>query len=602
MTAHLFPLALLGAVATALTGCCERDTVAARAVNIDAPGVPAESDDVNVPVPGAIVVDFRDGTSKSAFDAWEKDWAIDLEFNSVEGEESGITVATGVDEVDVVLERIRQNPEVEAAEPLYLYQRTFVPNDPDYPKQWNLKLIDAEAAWDRSRGKGVIVAVLDTGIAWEDSGEFVRVPDLKGARFAKGYDFVNDDEGAHDDHGHGTHVAGTVAQVTHNREGVAGVAFEATLMPVKVLDHFGRGTAADISDAIRWAADHGAKVLNLSLGGPLRSEVMARAVEYARKKGATVVCAAGNSGSGRVSYPAAYPGAVAVSAVGPSGRLAPYSSWGKEIAIAAPGGDKRERQENGVLQNTVDLSDFRRPVYSYFQGTSMAAPHVSGVVALLYAAGASGPDEVEKALFAGARPVEGQKGRSEQYGHGLLNAKGALAALGAGPLGVDWNPLLTSLAMLVVVLLTLRPRLRPGYLNVLLRPAFLIPLVLATVGLFFLRSSTVGGFGGEVLDALSLPIPDWQRIIFGRGRLANPLFYSALLPVALSLVAIKAKSLRPVIGGLSLGFAAFLAYAAWAKAPALAYLPFTFLAIPWLVTNALVCLVVTRAMLKREAA
>src|SRR5919106_1002449 len=195
MTAHLFPLALLGAVATALTGCCERDTVAARAVNIDAPGVPAESDDVNVPVPGAIVVDFRDGTSKSAF--------------------------------------------------------------------------DAEAAWDRSRGKGVIVAVLDTGIAWEDSGEFVRVPDLKGARFAKGYDFVNDDEGAHDDHGHGTHVAGTVAQVTHNREGVAGVAFEATLMPVKVLDHFGRGTAADISDAIRWAADHGAKVLNLSLGGPL---------------------------------------------------------------------------------------------------------------------------------------------------------------------------------------------------------------------------------------------------------------------------------------------------------------------------------------------
>src|SRR5918996_1543171 len=431
MTAHLFPLALLGAVATALTGCCERDTVAARAVNIDAPGVPAESDDVNVPVPGAIVVDFRDGTSKSAFDAWEKDWAIDLEFNSVEGEESGITVATGVDEVDAVLDRIRQNPQVEAAEPLYLYERTFVPNDPDYPKQWNLKLIDAEAAWDRSRGKGVIVAVLDTGIAWGDSGEFVRVPDLKGARFAKGYDFVHDDEGAHDDHGHGTHVAGTVAQVTHNREGVAGVAFEATLMPVKVLDHFGRGTAADISDAIRWAADHGAKVLNLSLGGPLRSEVMARAVEYARKKGATVVCAAGNSGSGRVSYPAAYPGAVAVSAVGPSGRLAPYSSWGKEIAIAAPGGDKRERQENGVLQNTVALTDFRRPVYSYFQGTSMAAPHVSGVVALLYAAGASGPDEVEKALFAGARPVEGQKGRSEQYGHGLLNAKGALAALAA---------------------------------------------------------------------------------------------------------------------------------------------------------------------------
>ena len=601
MTAHVFRLALVGAVVTS-SACCERESRAALAVNVPGRELAAAGEDGPWLAEGALVVDFRDGTTKEQFDAWEKDWGIDLEFNSVEGEESGITLATGVDGVDEVLARIRQHPEVEAAEPLYIYERSFVPNDPDYPKQWNLKLIDAEAAWDRSRGKGVIVAVLDTGIAWEDSGEFVRVPDLKGARFAKGYDFVNDDEGAHDDHGHGTHVAGTIAQVTHNREGVAGVAFEATLMPVKVLDHFGRGTAADISDAIRWAADHGAKVLNLSLGGPFRSEVMARAVEYARKKGAVVVCAAGNSGTGRVSYPAAYPGAVAVSAVGPSGKLAPYSSWGKEIALAAPGGDKRERQEDGVLQNTVDLADFRRPVYAYYQGTSMAAPHVAGVAALLYAAGASGPDEVEKALFDGARPVDGQKGRTEQYGHGLLNAKGALAALGAGPLGVDWNPLFTALSMLVVVLLTLRPRARPGYFNILLRPAFLIPLVLATVGLFFLRSWAAGRFGGDVVDALALPIPDWQRIIFGRGRLANPLFYSALAPVLLSLFAIKAKSLRPVVGGLSLGFAAFLAYAALARAPALSYLPFTFLAIPWLATNAIVCLVVTRAMLKQEPA
>jgi serine protease len=601
MTVHVFPLALLGAVAVTVLGCgelCSAERGPANRAPTSAGDVGAASEQV----PGAIVVDFRDGTSKESFDAWEKEWGIDLEFNSIEGEESGITIATGVDRVDAVLARVRQNPEVEAAEPLYLYEMSFVPNDPDYPKQWNLKLIDAEAAWDRSRGKGVIVAVLDTGIAWEDADEFVRVPDLKGARFAKGYDFVNDDEGAHDDHGHGTHVAGTVAQVTNNREGVAGVAFEATLMPVKVLDHFGRGTAADIADGIRWAADHGAKVLNLSLGGPLRSEVMARAVEHARKKGATVVCAAGNTGMGRVAYPAAYPGAVAVSAVGPSGKLAPYSSWGKEIALAAPGGDKRERREDGVLQNTLDLTDFRRPVYEFYQGTSMAAPHVSGVAALLYAAGASDPDEVEKALFAGARRVEGQKGRTEQYGHGLLNAKGALAALGAGPLGVDWNPFLTALVMLAVVLLTLRPRLRPGYFNALIRPTFLIPLVLATVGLFFLRSSGTGGSASEVLDALSLPIPDWQRIIFGRGRLANPLFYSALVPLVLSLVAIKAKGLRPLIAGLSLGFAAFLAYAAWAKAPALSYLPFTFLAIPWLLTNALLCLVVSRAMLKREAA
>ncbi|HZA14587.1 MAG TPA: peptidase S8, partial [Myxococcaceae bacterium] len=171
MTAHLFPLALLGAVATALTGCCEREPIAVRALNIPAPGVSAEVDGAEVLVPGAIAVDFRDGTSKSAFDAWEKDWGIDLEFNSIEGQESGITVAAGVDDVDAVLARVRKNSEVEAAEPLYVYEASFVPNDPDYPKQWNLKLIDAEAAWDRSRGKGVVVAVLDTGIAWEDKGE-----------------------------------------------------------------------------------------------------------------------------------------------------------------------------------------------------------------------------------------------------------------------------------------------------------------------------------------------------------------------------------------------------------------------------------------------
>src|SRR5689334_9267631 len=158
-------------------------------------------------------------------------------------------------------------------------------------------------AWEKSRGKGVVVAVLDTGIAYEDHEDFRRVPDLKGVKFAPGYDFVNDDAHANDDHGHGTHVAGTIAQATNNREGVAGVAFEATLMPVKVLNHFGSGNSADIADAIRFAADHGARVLNLSLGGGLRSSVMESAVAYARKKGATVACAAGNSGFGRISYP-----------------------------------------------------------------------------------------------------------------------------------------------------------------------------------------------------------------------------------------------------------------------------------------------------------
>ncbi|WP_157601429.1 S8 family serine peptidase, partial [Stigmatella aurantiaca] len=249
-------------VATAMA--CSTQPKEGTSVTAVTPAVTPDMAEAGAVVPGAIVVDFKDGTTKEQFDAWEAEWGVDLEFNSVESLDDGLTIADRVEDVEGVLERIRQNPAVEFAEPMRAYRSSYTPNDPDYGKQWNLKMIGMPQAWDSNRGKGVVVAVLDTGIAYEDHEDFKQVPDLKGVKFVQGFDFVNDDVHANDDHGHGTHVAGTIAQATNNGQGVAGVAFEATLMPVKVLNHFGSGTSADIADAIRFAADKGAKVINMS--------------------------------------------------------------------------------------------------------------------------------------------------------------------------------------------------------------------------------------------------------------------------------------------------------------------------------------------------
>ena len=160
-------------------------------------------------------------------------------------------------------------------------------------------------AWKLGDGNGVIVAVLDTGVAYEDYKKFHQLPDLKGLTFVEPYDFVANTTHANDDHGHGSHVTGTIAQATNNGIGVAGVALDVKIMPLKVLSASGSGSVAGIADAIRYAADHNAKVINMSLGGAFPSNVLKKAVKYAHDKGVTVICAAGNESRGKVGYPAA---------------------------------------------------------------------------------------------------------------------------------------------------------------------------------------------------------------------------------------------------------------------------------------------------------
>lgn len=338
-------------------------------------------------------------------------------------------------------------PDVEYAEPNYIVYasdgpsgpRAFVPNDPFFSFQWHMPLIQAPQAWDVSTGQGVLIAVLDTGIAYEDFRNYRRAPDLGNTRFAAGYDFINDDPHPNDDEGHGTHVAGTIAQSTNNAQGVTGVAFNATLMPVKVLDGRGQGSHDAIAQGIVYATDRGARIINLSLSGRTGSNTLADAVSYATSRGVLVVAAAGNSG-GAVEYPAAYENVLAVGSVGYDRRRVDYSNFGPQLDLVAPGGDtdvdlNRDGYPDGILQQTF-RNDPTQFGFYYYEGTSMAAPHVSGVAALLFARNpAATAGQVRQAMESTALNL----GPANEYGRGLVQAASALAAIG-GPQPVTPTP------------------------------------------------------------------------------------------------------------------------------------------------------------------
>ncbi|WP_309718011.1 S8 family serine peptidase [Armatimonas sp.] len=423
------------------------------------------------------------------------------------------------------------------------------PNDPMYDKQWNFRMIDTEGAWERTRGKGAVVAVIDTGVT--------QARDFKQTAFTAGYNFVSKTTNADDDHGHGTHVAGTIAESTNNNEGVAGIAFEATIMPLKVLSAEGSGNSADIADAIRFAADKGANIINMSLGSMYPSDVIHEACKYARKKGVTIVCAAGNSFREGVGYPAAFPECIAVSSVGPSGMLSKFSSWGKQVALAAPGGDMIDSRnpDDGILQNSV-LGG--QDDYFAFQGTSMASPHVAGAAALAYSQGTKDPAKILDLLKKTAsKPKENNV---KKYGAGILNV-GKLTAKAEAENG--WKLRNTLAIAFAGLLLAFGGPL--GRRNVLLR---------ATTG-----AAIAGGFF----------LPDAVTNFVGADSAWNLLSFSALAPALLVWMLRKGPGLK-VASGAALGFGVNL-FANWNNAT----IPFTTAtfgasALPWTLTNMAVAL------------
>jgi serine protease len=376
-----------------------------------------------------------------------------------EGAPASTTVAVRDGEsVREAARELSDRPGVAYARPNYIARASaYTPNDPGFPLQWNLATsaagINMPDAWGTARqlrragGKDVVIAVLDTGVAYQRFRRFRRAPDLN--RFAGGYDFVAGDRHPNDQNGHGTHVAGTIAQSTGNAVGTAGIAYRARIMPVRVLDAAGAGDTLSISRGIRYAARNGASVINLSLefDAAVRAaqipDIVA-ALDYARRRGAIVIAAAGNQGSPQVAYPARARHVVAVAATTAHGCQAEYSNSGVHVDISAPGGGADAantdtpydvatcRPDLGgdfIYQQTFIGSVARFGLPPGYEGTSMAAPHVSGVAALLIGSGRLGdrpsPAVVEKRLKATARDI-GADGWDPRYGWGLLDAAAAL--------------------------------------------------------------------------------------------------------------------------------------------------------------------------------
>ncbi|MEZ4313904.1 MAG: S8 family peptidase [Polyangiaceae bacterium] len=495
-------------------------------------------------VPGQFVIDARDDLAES--DILSLAGAYGLSFTPTDlEEETRIEIATiGSAALARILPELLKDGRIEHVEPLARVRAFFTPDDPQYKEQWHMDRVGAPRAWDFATGRGVTVAVVDTGIACETHGPFNKGTDLDRTDCVGGWNFVANNTHANDDQGHGSHVAGTIAQSTNNGRGVTGLAFHASLMPVKVLNEDGWGTTADVADGIRWAADHGAHVINLSLGGPRNSKILEDAVKHALSKGSIVVAAAGNSG-GSVGYPGATEGVIGVSASDPDDKLAKFSSRGNGVDIAAPG-------VNVTQQTVCKKGRDKCEIYPAYNGTSMASPHVAGAAALVVSLGVTDPAAVEGALKSSARVVDSSENGKKLFGAGILQAADAVGHI----------TFMHALVRLLFVALFSGLvgfwafRKNRSALSVT-SPGYVVGALLAGPGLLFFLPWILPRAYLPV-DLLARPIGDMDLLFSATLHRWLPLA-NAAIPFALTALAFGSRSLRPLVAGISVGMAAYLA-------------------------------------------
>lgn len=577
----------------------------------------------------SLVIDFREDLPaaqiESQLDDIARRYNLQPRLNS---EFSGADNVYVVEGDRQLLQQLKKDlrPFVESVEPNYIYSipetqfqdndgtpcespvSANYPNDPFYSKQWNFKAINVEGAWLDSKGDNVTVAVIDTGIT--------QVSDLKETEFVEGYDFVNDRVQADDDNGHGTHVAGTIAQSTNNNFGVAGIAYGAKLMPLKVLSKQGGGTISDIAEAIKFAADNGADVINLSLGGAGESHLMKEAIDYAYNKNVVVIAAAGNANQNSAGYPARYPRVVGVAASDATRAKAPYSNFGAGVDISAPGGNTKSGEAGGILQHTLNPQD-GRPAFAAFQGTSMASPHVAGVAALIKAVGIEEPDDVIRFLKESARPV--QDDTLNHFGAGHLDAASAVQLALKGQLNfrdffrwlrdngylnprfwIDGGTLMLMPKIAMVIGSYLLAWLLRNYFPFRWNWHLATGLIGGSSGFFVLRSLYIFDLPQWPLRMAGSSLPELGTAIQGNPAL-NPLFASVLLPGLLIVLLLGHRDWKWWAIGSTLGVASCLAVSA-AVDPQLLWLGGGWLARGFLAVNAVACFMLARLAAKPEGA
>ncbi len=477
-------------------------------------------------VPGEVLVKFKEGVSsggqqralmavRSRPDARQLEWIGDV----------AVLRDASQPNARILAEQLSSQPEVAYAEPNYIRRLHATPNDPSYSRQWNFDAINMRSTWDITPGgtSDVIVAIVDTGVTsvpaqgmsvrtW-DGRQIVTTtvgvapsPDLASGRIVSPRDFTINPSAPStfvvDTDGHGTHVASTAGEESNNSLALAGIAYNARIMPIKVCESYwdvqfafsaagipgfvppdvGGCPTSQVVAGIRFAADNGARIMNISLGGPSRSQAELDALNYAVSRGVFISISNGNEfeDGNAVQYPAAFApdinGVMSVAAINRSRGHAFYSSTGPHTEISAPGGDSRDGGSAGeIWQMTIDQFDasdarifprFDRYAESDFQGTSMAAPHVAGVAALLWSRGVRTPATIEALLRQTAFDL-GNAGKDDTFGYGLVQPRPALFGLGirqvdapgersepSAPSGVGPSPQLSKMTVASVELVS----------------------------------------------------------------------------------------------------------------------------------------------------